>query len=240
MRSLWIIALFNPLNLLMLVSAIISGLLSAWWMLPAGLVLWLIMVLGIALDPALRINQAIRKRQALTPRFQTAFTQIERSQIRLFNMFAAANYRTRSAMRPIQDAFNELVEEVYQLCQRMTPLENYRIITDNSSTLQSDLNWLDRQIAQTEDPRAKDEYQHAKQALQTRFDKQKKVSTSLERLDAQLTGLNNTLQGFLAEVVRIQSMGVKKAGVDVDNLVQTIRLEVNQIKHFDQENPAND
>jgi hypothetical protein len=37
-------AFLHPLNILMLVLAILAGIFAAWWLAPLGLLLWLIMV----------------------------------------------------------------------------------------------------------------------------------------------------------------------------------------------------
>ena len=43
MRSPWLQALTDRMNLIMLGLAIVSGLLAAWWLLPIGLLIWLVM-----------------------------------------------------------------------------------------------------------------------------------------------------------------------------------------------------
>ena len=45
MRSPWMSALIDRMNLATLGIAIAAGLLAAWWLLPAGLIVWIIMVI---------------------------------------------------------------------------------------------------------------------------------------------------------------------------------------------------
>jgi hypothetical protein len=52
MRSPLLTALFHPLNLTTLAVAVAAGLCAAWWLFPLGLLVWLIMVVGVARDPA--------------------------------------------------------------------------------------------------------------------------------------------------------------------------------------------
>src|SRR5258708_4108597 len=84
-RSPWLTALINPLNLAMLALAVAAGLCSAWWLLPLGLLLWVVMVLGVARDPSLVISSTMDSRAPLAARFQAPFDRIERSHVSLFN-----------------------------------------------------------------------------------------------------------------------------------------------------------
>ena len=45
MRSPWMSALIDRMNLATLGIAIAAGLLAAWWLLPVGLIVWAIMVI---------------------------------------------------------------------------------------------------------------------------------------------------------------------------------------------------
>lgn len=46
-HSAWFLALTNPISLLMLVVAAGAGFLYHWWIFPAGLIYWFVMVLTI-------------------------------------------------------------------------------------------------------------------------------------------------------------------------------------------------
>ena len=54
MRSPIVIALLHPLNLVMLGLVTLAGLISAWWLFPLGLGLWMVMIHTIHMDHALR------------------------------------------------------------------------------------------------------------------------------------------------------------------------------------------
>jgi len=54
MQCPYLDALRHPLNLAVLVLAVAAGLFSAWWLFPVGLMVWGIMVVVHANDPALR------------------------------------------------------------------------------------------------------------------------------------------------------------------------------------------
>src|SRR5713226_997446 len=151
-RPAWLTALINPLNLAMLALAVAAGLCSAWWLLPFGLLLWLVMVLTITFDPSLRMSETMESRAPLAARFQVPFDRIERSQVSLFNALSAADPRIRTAFRQVQAEADGLVNQAYLLCQRMSALENYRLVTTSSGDLDSDLKRLQAQVASATDP----------------------------------------------------------------------------------------
>ena len=79
MRSPTVTGLLHPLNLVMLGLVFFAALVAAWWLLPLGLVLWLVMVVTVARDPSLRISHRMQSRAPLAPRFQRYFDRIERA-----------------------------------------------------------------------------------------------------------------------------------------------------------------
>ncbi|HVN54970.1 MAG TPA: hypothetical protein VMT46_11620 [Anaerolineaceae bacterium] len=237
--SPWFSALFNPLNLLMLVVSIAAGLLAAWWLFPVGLVLWAIMVVSIAREPATVLNQTVQSRMALPQRFQTSFNRIEKSQINLFNTISGCEPGTRRALQPLRSQVDELVNQAYRLCQRMTPLENYCILTTQSTAnSESQLNDLSYKIQSATDPLVKRESEEAYAALNDRLKKLKEASTILDRVEAQLISLANELEATLADVIRFQSLGSRTASQQAPQLVARIKSQIEQLHQFDAEATA--
>lgn len=235
MRSPWLIALFDPSTLLMIPLSILAGLFAAWWLFPVGILLWFIMALVIALNPGVRLNTTIGLREPLSSRFQTPFNRISRAQVSLFNALAGAPLPVRRALQPVQDAVKELVDEIYLLCRRMTPLENFRQVTQSSSAVQFELERLAEKIAAAKDPIVKREYEQAQQALQTRLDKFTLVCNQLDRVDAQLSSMGSELEGILSESIRMQSLGEEYAARQAPQISQKLRQEINELRQFQQE-----
>lgn len=233
MRSPLLTALFHPLNLLMLGLSVFAGLIAAWWLFPLGLLFWLIMVSAVARDPSLRISYQLQRRAPLAQRFQRYFDRIERSQVGIFNTLASAPARTRRALQPIQGEIGALVARAYTLGQRMTVLENYRLVSQSHTDMEADLRQIDAKIASAEDALIKREYEESRQALQERLAKLKAVSTQLERVEAQLVSLANEMDGIATEVVRLQALGAEDAARHVSGLVAKIREQAAQLKEFE-------
>ena len=234
-RSPWLTALINPLNLAMLALALAAGLCSAWWLLPFGLLLWVVMILAIARNPSLMISSTMDSREPLAARFQAPFDRIERSQVSLFNTLASADPRIRNAFRQVQAETDSLVNQAYVLCQRMSALENYRLVTAASGNLDGELKRLQGQVDSATDAVVKREYQQSLAALQDRVTKLHTTETQLDRVEAQMSSLASEMDAALTEVVRIQSLGPDVAAGHAAALAQTLHKQTDDLVAFQKE-----
>ena len=189
-RSPLLTGLLHPLSLLMLPFSVFAGLISAWWLLPVGVLIWAVMVFAVARNPSLRIAHQMQSREPLAQRFQKWFDRIERSQVSIFNSLASAPPPVRRALQPVQDETKRLTDEAYALCRRMTTLENYRLVRQSQGDLETELRDLNDITERTEDAQTREEYEASRLALQRRIEKLKLVSTQLDRVEAQLVGLS--------------------------------------------------
>jgi chromosome segregation ATPase len=238
MRSPILMAIIHPLNIIMAAMAVFAGLVSAWWLFPVGLLFWVVMVVGVARDQSLRINYEMQQRAPIAQRFQRYFTRIERSQVSVFNSLSSAPAKTRKVLQPVQDNINTLTQAAYALCQRMTALENYRVVSQSQTDLSTDLEHINEVIQSTEDPLVRREYEESRQALQERLAKLQSVSTQLERVEAQLMALANEMDGMVTELVRLQAAGPESAVAYVPDLMTRLRQEIARLKAFEMEATA--
>ena len=235
MRSPTVTGLLHPLNLVMLGLVFFAALVAAWWLLPLGLVLWLVMVVTVARDPSLRISHRMQSRAPLAPRFQRYFDRIERAQVSIFNSLASAPRHIRQTLQPVQGELDALTARVYTLCQRMTALENYRLVTESTSSLQSDLEQVDDAITNAGDPLLKQEYEETRRVLLERVAKLRLVSNELDRVEAQLLGLANEMDSLVTEVIRVQATGSDEAARKVPVLVEKVREQSLDLDEFERE-----
>ena len=232
-----LVALLHPLNLAMFALAVAAGLCSAWWLFPAGLLLWGVMVIMVARQPELSLRHKIESRSALAPRFQPRFDRIERIQVSLFNALASADPRVRQALKPVMDELSSLVEETYALCQRTSALENYRYVTEGKVDLEAEWVRLSQEIEKTTDARVRREYEEARTALEERLQRRNQVVTQLDRVEAQLTGMANSLDAFLSEVLSLQALGVAQIKQNLPRLRQLLRQQIQELRSFDNAEP---
>jgi hypothetical protein len=228
-------ALVHPLNLFMLAAAVVAGLISAWWMFPLGLFLWLVMVIVVSRDPALRLNVDKDRRDTLAQRFQEYFSRIERAQVSVFNSLSNAPAPVRRAMQPVQDELGRLVDRTYAFCQRMTNLDNYRMVAESQRNLDQDLKRVEEALSRTQDPIIRQEYEESKRALEARLGDRLALIRQLDRVEAQLLGLANETDRIVADVLRLQAVGGKEAERRASQLVRRLRQEQSELARFEQE-----
>jgi len=235
MRSPLLTALLHPLNLLMLGLSLFAGLVAAWWLFPVGLLFWLIMVIAVSRDPSLRISHQMQSREPLAQRFQRYFDRIERLQVGVFNSLASAPARTRRVLQPVRAEIDALTMQVYALCQRMTVLENYRLVSQSRVDLETDLQQIETKIGEAQDPMITREYEESRVSLQDRLAKLGTVSTQLDRVEAQLVSLANELDGVVTEMIRLQAIGSDDAAHYVPDLVKKLREQSAELKQFERD-----
>jgi hypothetical protein len=171
----------------------------------------------------------------LAQRFQQYFDRIQRAQLRVFNSLGAAPAQVKRVLQPIQDQIDVLTTQVYSLCQRMTTLENYRVVTQSQRDLTGDLARIDKALQGATDPVIRREFESSRQSIQERVDRQRTVAKLLDRVEAQLLGLANELDGVVAEVIRLQAMAPGDAERHVNGLLRGLREQSSQVAEFERE-----
>lgn len=236
MRSPYLIAFLNPLNLAMLALAVAAGLCAAWWLFPLGLLFWLVMFVAAAHDPKLRVTLRQEARTAtLSPRFQSLYDDVARAQSRLFRTLETTGRHTQDAFAPVHDAVEALTEEVFNVCQRMTGPENYVKVSKANSDLEGERALAVLAYEAAADPQDKQARQEALAALDERIRSIRSVETLLSRLETQLRTVSNELNTVLSEIVRLQALGEKGAAQQVPALAQRIRGQLEELKAFETE-----
>ncbi len=234
-RSPLFLALFNPVNLAMLALTAAAGLCSAWWLAPIGFALWLVMVFVIARDPGLQMTFIRQNRQPLAQRYQVRFDRLDRARFSVFNALSQASPPLRRALEPLEQALDELVEHAYQLCLRMSALDNTLAVQQISSDFSGEVAKLEKNIVETADLAARREFEAALQSLQTRQAQLKGISTLLARFEAQLTGTVSAVDGVVTGVVSLKGRAPQLVTEKISALLQIIQTEQEELKQFDQD-----
>jgi hypothetical protein len=233
-RSPLLLALLNPVNLSMLALTVAAGLCSAWWLAPFGLVFWLIMVFIIARDPGLQMTFTRQNRQPLAQRFQTRFDRLDRARFSIFNAMAQSNSPgLQKIVEPVQTALDELVEHAYQLCLRLTALDNNFSVQQVTSNFDDEIAKMQKSIETTPDEASKNEFKATLQSIQGRQAQLKAVGALLARYEAQLTGTNSAVDGVVTSVVSFQGRDSKQVAEKIPMLLQVIQTEQNELNQFD-------
>ena len=235
MRSPFKIAFLNPLNLALLICSLIFGLCAAWWLLPLGLILWAIMFLRVYRDPALWLDQTIQSRAPLTQRFQKPFDRIQRGQISLFNNLRYAKPDARQSLQPLQDAVNSLTDQAYNLCLRMTALQNYYLVTKNNRDFEGESFVLKVKIDNSTDAKTRKDYEDSRRILEEQAANFRNISVLLDRVEAQLSTVSSTIDMEVVEAIRLQSMPAEEIDKGLPALLQAIRTQSEGLSEFEKE-----
>jgi chromosome segregation ATPase len=235
MRAPLLATILNPINLAMLALTFAAGLCSAWWLFPVGLLLWGMMLVIVARDPALRLQQQVEARQPLAQRFQPYFDRVEGGQLSIYRTIKDAKPAQQTALEPIQAATAKLVDDVYRFCQRMTVMENHRLVTQRTGNLTDKIAEMEYRVQNTTDADVRREYEESLAALQKRKASLAGLAKELDRAEAQLTSITSDVANLFTDVIRLQAADPKQIRGEVPSLVQTIEQERADLARFEQE-----
>jgi hypothetical protein len=76
------------------------------------------------------------------------------------------------------------------------------------------------------------EYAQSIESLENRLHQQRSVSNFLDRVEAQLIGLTNTLETVLADMLRLQAVGIEQIRFERTKLVDMLRQEANELNEL--------
>lgn len=219
-------ALRQPLNMAMLVATFLAGLIAAWWMFPIGLVLWGIMVWGVATHPVTQVESVQPERPAAVPRFQSSLDRIEDSRRQVLNAIGATRNPIRQALTPLQAEANGLVDKCYAVSQRATPLEAQRQSRAKmDGNLESEIATLDQQLAQFTDAGVKKVLEQSRASQQAQLDKRNALTAQLDHVDAQLNDVVATLESTATEIARLPKLDANAAATRIDDLTNALRQQ---------------
>lgn len=229
------LALLNPLNLAMLALVAAAALCSAWWLLPVGLALWLVMIIAIARSPELQLSHKLEARAALSPRFQARFNRLERVQINLYNALQGAAPAIRRILQPLQDDISLLVEQAHALCLRASTLDHYRQTSESGQDLEAEWVRLSAEIEKAQDQRLRNQYQGALQSLEKRLAQRKEIQARLEAVEAVLTASTSDLEAITSELLSLQALGQNQVRAELPRLRAAVKEEQRQLQSISTE-----
>ena len=234
-RSTFFYALFHPLNLAVLALGVAAGACAAWWLFPVGILFWLIMVVITVRDPRLRMILLPKSRESLAQRFQERYTHIEQARISVFNSLAAAQAPIRRTLAPAQKKLDSLVDQIYQVFQQMSGLENHRLVNQMNSKSDNSLAQIEQKLTSATDPNVKHDLEEARQALEKRQVQLSSFSTVLDRADAQLASLSTSVYSIVTRLISLQAVKADQAKQELPKLLEMIQTEMDELAKFDQE-----
>jgi len=232
-RSPFLTAFFNPVNLGMLALIAAAGLCAAWWLVPVGLLLWLVMFAVLFRDPALRLNNIVESRVTLPQGLQAPFERVQKAQISLFNALSSASPGVRRTLRPVQTAVDRLVDQAYRLGLRMSTLQNHLLVSRVGPDPQANLDQLKEKLAAATDPAVKQELGSNLHTLEGQIGNLNSISNTLDRFQAQLTGLSSALENVVTETVQLAAQDGTSRKAGLPGVLQSVRDQAHALEEFE-------
>ncbi len=228
-------ALMLPMNLAMLGLTAAAGLLSAWWMTPIGLLLWLLMIFIVATDPSLRFRLGMEQRSSVAQRFQNHCNRIQRTEAGFYNSLSNSGRKNWRRFQDVMVIVHNLSNEANTLSQRMSALENHRKVINTNRDLKSEIGILDVQIETASNENTRREYEKQKAELEKRVQSIKDLEAVLDRVEAELRSLSTELESTLTRVIHIQALSAVEISRELPLLIESLKIMEQEFSQFDRE-----
>lgn len=218
-----LIAARQPLAVAVLIVAIFTGLTVASWMLPLGIVVYIVATVLAARDPTLATaaQRSAAFARLTSPTFRTIIDEIDRSQREVERSAAQASGPLAKLLQSVITQTRDLVQQAHELANKGQIIEQY-LAAANIGQLQQQINQIDDQIARTTDGYTLQQLQETRQALVDRQDNAQALQTYIGRIMAQLQNIDANLDNVLAEVVRLRTADMVSADSASNQVAQRL------------------
>lgn len=225
-------ALVNPLNLFVIGSSVIAGLIAAWWLFPIGFIIWIVMVIFSSNDPALKLNTTIEERAPVAYRFQRSFSRIQKTEVKLFNSLSGVSNEIRSSLQPARDSLKETIETIHRVSLDMSGIENQLSYLKSNTDYEVEIYRLKDKIEKSADEKLKAEYSENLLLVEKQVAKNDNTATLLDRYEAQLSTIASSLEGAVTDILRLKNLPNYKIREEIKQLCGIINSTQNELNEF--------
>lgn len=221
-RNPYFIASYQPWAIAILVAAIASGLLITWWLLPLGLVLYLVCIVLLSRDQTIRIqaNQPLRP-NLRSKALRDKLNKIEQAHKNIKSQIDQVSGPMQRLLTPIAEQTQDLVHQAYNLCQTGEILEQYLAQTQTSNN-NNELADLQQRYNATNDAYTRDQLKEAMEAVRERAQNAADLKTYSDRTKAQLQNISASLENVLAETIRLRTADAAHANAATSQVTQRL------------------
>jgi type IV secretory pathway TrbD component len=226
MSNTMMFAARQPLAIVVLVVAVVAGLSIAIWLLPLGLVAYVLMVLIASRDPSTQTASTRTPRPRLTsPTFRSELARLEQVERDIQRSITQAGGPISRLLKPIGKQTSELIEEAYALCEKVRSL---RPTLNRSIPVHYRNGWLrsTTRLVPPAIPTRCSSFQEARAALVDKQQNARDLQTYIGRVTAQLQNIGANLDNVLAETVRLRTADA----VSADSATNQVAERLNDLK----------
>jgi uncharacterized protein YukE len=207
----------QPLFIVVLVVAALTGLLIYPWMFPLGLLVYILAVTIASRDTdlVLKVTQRERmaelreKRKGLTSQtFLAKIEQIERAQEEVERSLRRTGGAVAARLsQSVEPQSRALVEQAYTLARKGQDIERY-LSQINPHQLQTQINQLDIRIEHTSDDYTREQLESTRKALVEQLNSAGALQTYIGRITSQLDNIDANLDAMPAQFMRMRASDV--------------------------------
>lgn len=214
----------QPLYLLVLLVAVVTGLTIVWWLLPLGLLVYVVAVALAARDPqtVTTAQRTAMRTQLRSPRFRMLIDEIDRVQGEIQRSVAQSAGPLQRLLQGVSSQTNVLVDQAHTLAHKGETIEQY-LATVNQYQLGADVDAANAQVTRTTDDYTLQQVRQTRDALADRKTNAEALATYLERIVAQLQNIAANLNNVLAESIRLRTADAVSADTATDQVAERLR-----------------
>lgn len=230
--------LLHPLNLIMLGTSVLAGLVAAWWLFPLGLLLWGFMVFNIVQSPKLQFEHEERSRDPLAARYRQLFGRFRKAERAIIDKIETAPAKVRRALDPLRGAIDDLSDHAHQVLKRLSSFEQYFQVSSSIPDMKNELRHIDDATPLLTNDRLKKEYEEKRVELERELTRLEATSGYVDRTEAEVTRLADELDRIVAEVLNLTGRDPNEAKERVEALVIRIERLTEQFEAYEREDVA--
>jgi chromosome segregation ATPase len=206
------VAARQPLAIIVLVLAIVTGLTVAVWMLPLGVITYGAMVVLATRDPQLaaKAQRSAPRTRLSSKTFRVLMKDIADAQREVERSVSQAEGPLAQLLQKVTDQTHELVDQAQVLAQKGQIIEDYLEEIDFQQ-LDANIHELGSKIDRTTDGYILQQLEETRSALIKRQRHARDLQTFIKRILAQLENIKANIDSVLAETVRLRTADVVSA-----------------------------
>jgi hypothetical protein len=232
----------NPLFVLVLVTAVLTGLFVSDWLFPLGLLVYVAAVVLATRDQrtvhAARVASQRAARSAAmaelhSSTFRTLVEKIDRTQSQIARSVREADSALGRLLQRIDSQARGLVEQAHALARKGQVIETYLFQIDHRR-IQERITEVDAQLARTSDNYTVEQLQDTRRALVERQSSAQALETYISRIIAQLQNIDANLDNVLIETVRLRTADSVSVDSASNQVAERLRDLNNDMDAFQQ------
>jgi chromosome segregation ATPase len=205
-----LIAARQPLHIVVLLVALLTGVLVTPWMLPLGIGVYVLAVGLASRDASLLADVAAKERRKglSDPRFLDRINRIEHSRAEVERSLKRAGGAVASRLgQNVLPQTTHLVEQAYTLANKGQAIEQY-LARVNPTQIQNQINSIDARIESTTDQYTIKKLESTREALVEKRDSMQALQTYVGRINSQLDNIAANLDTMPAQIMRMRASDV--------------------------------